>query len=63
MESKKIYSLYKGEKELAFGTIKEIANKMNVGIKTIRFYNTPTYAKRVKKGKNRRVLICTDEEK
>ena len=62
MENKKNYSLYKGEKELAFGTLKEIAKKMNVGIKTIYFYKTPTYAKRVKKGKNRRVLICTDEE-
>ena len=38
MENKKTYSLYKGEKELAFGTIKEIANKMNVDIKDIDLY-------------------------
>lgn len=42
----KTYALYKGEKFLAEGTIKEIAEIRNVTPKTIKFYGTPTYAKR-----------------
>lgn len=51
---KKEYALYKGENCLAIGTIKEIAEVMKVKYKTIYFYTTPTYKKRVKLGKNRR---------
>ena len=53
----KEYALYKGEECLAIGTIKEIAKKMGVKDKTIYFYTTKTYKKRVKKGKNRRELV------
>lgn len=67
----KIYALYKGEELLSTGTIYEIAKEMNVEVRTIRFYSTPTYKKRVlerKKGKfeNQRSLIlledCNKEE-
>lgn len=44
----KEYALYKGEKCLAIGTIKEIAIQMKVKAKTISFYKTPTYKKNVK---------------
>lgn len=44
----KEYALYKGEKCLAIGTIKEIATQMKIKIKTIHFYKTPTYKKDVK---------------
>lgn len=54
--------MYKGEECLAIGTIKEIAKKMNVKEKTIYFYTTPTYKKRVKAGKNRRELIILRAE-
>lgn len=53
----KQWSMYKGEEEIAFGTIKEIAAKLGVNEKTIYFYTTPTYKKRVKAGKNRREKI------
>lgn len=52
----KIYSLYKGEKEIAFGTIEEIANKLGIKKKSVLFYQTPTYAKRGT-GKNKKLLI------
>lgn len=53
----KVYAMYKGEECLAIGTIKELAEKLGVKEDTIYFYTTPTYKKRVKKGKNRRVLV------
>lgn len=56
----KEYALYKGEECLAIGTIREIAKKMNVKERTIYFYTTPTYKKRVKAGKNRRELVTLD---
>lgn len=55
----KIYSLYKGEKEIAFGTIEEIANKLRIKKKSVLFYQTPTYAKRGT-GKNKKQLICVE---
>lgn len=53
----KEYALYKGDKCLAIGTIKEIAEQTNVKERTIYFYTTPIYKKRCKKSKNRRELI------
>lgn len=59
---KKVYSLYKGDNEIAFGIVKEIANKIGVKEKTILFYTTPTYKKRVLKSKNRRELVVVEDE-
>lgn len=56
----KEYALYKGEECLAIGTIKKIAKQLKVKERTIYFYTTPTYKKRVKAGKNRRELITLD---
>lgn len=56
----KEYALYKGEECLAIGTIKEIAKQLKVKERTIYFYTTPTYKKRVKAGKNRREVITLD---
>jgi len=53
----KEYALYKGEDCLAIGTIKEIAEQMNVKYKTIYFYTMPAYKKKCKKSKNRRTLV------
>ncbi len=56
----KEYALYKGEKCLAIGTIKEIATQMKVKIRTIYFYKTPTYKKRCKESFKRLTLIELD---
>lgn len=53
----KIYAMYKGEQCLAIGTIIQLSKELGVSIQTIRFYLTPSYKKRVKKGNNRRELI------
>jgi len=53
----KEYALYKGDECLAIGTIEEIAEQVGVKYRTIHFYTTPTYKRRVKKGKNRRELV------
>lgn len=60
MKKNKEYALYKGEECISIGTIYEIAKETNVKVETIRFYKTPTYKKRCKKGKNRRVLVELD---
>jgi hypothetical protein len=51
------YALYKGEDCLATGTIKEIAEQMNVKEKTIYFYIMPSYKKRCKKSDRRLVMV------
>lgn len=57
MKKKKYYSLYKGDEELAFGTIGEIAKKLGVKKRTIYFYTTPTYKKRRSNSKNARIMV------
>lgn len=55
----KEYALYKGDECLAIGTIKEIAEKMDVKYRTIKFYTTPSYKRRCKrrKAKNFREMV------
>ena len=53
----KVYAMYKGDECLGIGTLIQLAKQFNVQYKTMRFYTTPTYKRRVKKGKNRRVLV------
>jgi hypothetical protein len=48
----KEYALYKGEEIIAIGTIDEIAEKTNVDRKTIMFYKTDSYKKRLNRRKN-----------
>lgn len=53
----KVYAMYKGERCLATGTLIQLSKSLNISIKTLRFYLTPTYQERFKKSKNRRELI------
>lgn len=53
----KEYALYKGEECLAIGTIREIAEKMKVKVRTITFYKTPTYKKRCKNSNKRLTMV------
>ena len=54
------YALYKGEELLAIGTIKEIAEQMEVKYRTIMYYKTPSQKKRAKG--NSRILIPLEED-
>ena len=53
----KIYSMYKNDECLAVGTLIQLSKQLNVSIQTLYFYLTPSYKKRLKKGKNRRELV------
>ena len=57
----KIYALYKGDKFLTSGTKYQLANYLNVKLRTIDFYKTPTNEKRCK-GKNRMKVIYLGDE-
>ncbi|WP_373815742.1 hypothetical protein [Jeotgalibaca porci] len=57
------YALYKGDELLIIGTIAEIASRLKVKPKTIRFYGSPAYQKRAgKKEYGRRTLVRLDDE-
>ncbi|ACD24120.1 hypothetical protein FDE76_13420 [Clostridium botulinum] len=58
------YALYKGEEILGVGTIYELASMLNVQIRTIQYYGTNAYKKKLAKRKSRnvRILIPIDEE-
>lgn len=53
------YAVYKQDDLLCVGTIEECAEQLGVKAKTVFFYGTPTYQKRVKSG---RVLIKLEGE-
>lgn len=57
MKKEKIYALYRGERFLAIGTKKELAELLNVKEKTISFYATPAYKKRTNESKSRRLVL------
>lgn len=57
MNKEKIYALYRGEKFIAIGTKKELAELLNVKVETISFYATPAYKKRINEAKARRLVF------
>lgn len=50
-----MYSVYKGDKEIAFGTINEIAAKLKIKPESVLFYGTPTYMNRTSENGRRLV--------
>lgn len=48
MREKQEYALYKGDEFIDLGTIEELAERMGVAPKTIRYYQTPIYKKKAK---------------
>lgn len=60
MRKRKIYALYHGDEFKIVGTIKELAEYLGVSERTIKFYSTPTYKKRVKD--NAYIVIKVEEE-
>lgn len=59
----KEYALYKGDQLLIIGTIDEIAKNQNVQKKTINFYHSKAYLKRIKKSHigNYKILISLED--
>lgn len=52
-----MWALYKGEELLATGTLIQIAKELGVKYRTIYFYTTDAYKKRIKGSKNRREIV------
>lgn len=57
MNKENIYALYRGEKFLAIGTKKELAELLNVKVETVSSYATPSYKKRINEAKSRRLVL------
>lgn len=45
-KSKYLYALYKGDVFIDIGTKEYLAQKLNINIRSIEFYMSPTYQKR-----------------
>lgn len=45
-------AIYKGDTLLCEGTVRQCAKTLNVQIRTIKFYLTPSYMKRLEQRKN-----------
>ncbi|MBY0755056.1 hypothetical protein K5V21_06265 [Clostridium sardiniense] len=54
-----MYALYKGEKILCMGTIYQIAEALNIKVRTVQYYGTNANRRKIKKrnSKNSRVLV------
>lgn len=52
-----MYSVYKGDVEIAFGTLVEIAEKLNIKVESVKFYGTASYIKRTSENARRLVKI------
>lgn len=56
------FAIYKGDEMLSLGTIKEIADELNVKEETIKYYMTPVYKGRLaeRNSKNAREIVTLD---
>lgn len=52
-----MYSVYKGDEVIAFGTLYQIAKQLNVKYKTVLFYGTPAYRNRTSNNARRLIKI------
>lgn len=62
MIKKRIYALYKGDNFIDIGTTEYLAKLINVNKRTIYFYSTPSYFKRVPDENNRYIVIEIGKE-
>lgn len=58
---KRIYALYKGERFIAEGTIREISKATGKTIDHLKYMTYPTYEKRSENGGNRLKMISLDD--
>lgn len=57
---KQEYALYKGDEFIDLGTIEEIAKRLKVAPRTVRYFSTSAYKRKGKDDTNRKVLIRID---
>ena len=58
----KTFAIYKGDDFIYLGTRKECAKYLGVKDKSITFYCTPTYKRRIKSEYNNRVIVIKVED-
>jgi len=62
----KEFAFYKGDKFLGLGTMPEIAQRLDIKVKTIRYYRTTAYRKKINEGKIKyekaRFVVDLDEK-
>lgn len=59
-----MYALYKGEELLSMGTIFQIAQDLNVQVRTVKYYGTDAYKRKLakrKKSNNSKILVNLDD--
>lgn len=56
-----IYLVFKGENHIITGTAEEVAEHMGWLVKTVYWYTTPQYLRRVAKRKNAKNYITVDK--
>lgn len=61
-QPKKEYALYQGEKLLAIGTAKEIAEQRGIKVDSVLYLGTPSYLKRRKRTEGVMVLVKLEVE-
>ena len=57
----KEYALYKGDNLLAFGTIKEMAQQLDIKPASVRHYGNNSYKRRIKNLDKARILIKIED--
>ena len=56
-----IYALYKGDTFLDIGTVRDLAIKYNIELKTIKYYSSKAYLKKCKNSDNRLIAVNIDK--
>ena len=59
---KRIYALYKGDRFIAEGTIREIHRETGKSINQLKYMTYPFYEKRCVNAKNRLYMVSLDDE-
>lgn len=57
----KEYALYKGDKLIMIGTVKEIAERRGIKPESVHYLGMPAYLKRRQKSKNALVLVKLED--
>lgn len=56
------YALYRGDEFLDLGTVKYLAEKLNIQEGTIRLFATPSYRKKTEKSESPMIVIRIEDD-
>lgn len=61
MKKQNIYALYKGDRFIDMGTREYLANLLKCKVRTISFFATPAYKKRIRDNSNAIIVIKVED--